>query len=93
MNTKYLFNSSGLWIAFQRGKYVFNTYGKWVGWIPWNDSDVVTPEGEYLGTITDRDRFYKFSYWAYHSYPGYPGYPGYAGFSRLPAGAMDLDLD
>ena len=52
--TEFLFNSSGNWIAFRRrrdDKYVFDAHGKWVGWLPWDDANVVDTKGEYLGTI------------------------------------------
>ena len=97
---KYLFSSSGQWIAFKRDEYVFDTNGNWIGWIPWNDGDVCAPNGEYLGTITQNDRLYRFyarpnkgylGYPGYPSYLGYPGYPGYASYSPLPPLAEDIE--
>ena len=92
-NPQFLFNSSGNWIAFRVGKYVFNTHGRWIGWLPWGDEDVVDTHGNYLGTIVDGDRFYRFHYRPYRGYPGYPGYPGYAGYSALPFMAQDIDVE
>lgn len=98
---QYLFDSRGAWIAFRRGKYVFDPSGGWMGWLPWDDKDVVDKSGNYLGTIYAENRLYSFrfhpyrgypGYPAYPSYPGYPGYPGYAGYSPLPVGAQDVDL-
>ena len=100
MKTEYLFNSSGQWIAFKRDKYVFDTNGNWIGWTPWNDGDVCAPNGEYLGTITQNKRLYRFyaqpnrgypGYPGYPDYPGYPGYPGYANDSPLPPFAEDIE--
>lgn len=98
--TKYLFSSSGQWIAFKRDKYVFDTEGNWIGWTPSKDGDVFNPNGEYLGTITQNNRLYRFSdrpnrgypgYPGYPSYPSYPGYPGYKGYSPLPPFAEDIE--
>lgn len=98
--TEYLFHSSGLWIAFKRDEYVFDIEGNWIGWTPWNDGEVVDPDGEYLGTITQNNRLYRFSNRPYRGYPGYPGYPahpgcpgypGYPGYSTLPIFAEDIE--
>lgn len=98
---QYLFNSDGVWIAFKKGKYVFDTDGNWVGWLPWDDRDVVDTNGNYLGTIFDGNRLYHFTthpnrgypgYPGYPGDPGYPGYPGYAGYKLLPRGASDISF-
>jgi len=95
----YLYNSSGEWIAFRKGKFLFDTNGNWVGWFPWSDGDAVDANGQYLGTVVDRDRLYHFTSHPYRGYPGYPGYPGYrgypgypgyGGYSPRPAGARDI---
>jgi hypothetical protein len=95
----YLFNSSGEWICFKVNKFIWDTNGNIIGWLPWGDNDVVTMEGDYLGTIVDKDRIYYFSNHPYRGYPGYPGYPGYlgypgypgfAGYKSLPSGAKDI---
>ncbi|WP_428278154.1 4-fold beta flower protein [Candidatus Palauibacter sp.] len=97
---QYLYDSYGRWIAFRRGKYVFDTAGKWVGWLPWEDGEVVDVEGEYLGTVFPGDRLYTVLAHRYRGYPGYPGYPGqpafpgypaFAGPSRLPPAAVDIE--
>jgi len=97
---QYLYDSSGRWIAFRRGKYVFDTAGKWVGWLPWEDGHVVDVEGGYLGTIFPGDRLYRVlthryrgypGYPGFPGYPGYPGYPGFAGHSMLPPSAVDVE--
>ncbi|MFN2405714.1 MAG: 4-fold beta flower protein [Pyrinomonadaceae bacterium] len=92
MNVQYLFNSRGEWIAFKKGKYVYDTNGEWVGWLPWDNNDVVDVSGNYLGTIFNKNRFFKVTYKPYRGYPGYPGYPGYAGYSPLPPNATDIEL-
>ncbi len=98
---QYLFNSSGSWIAFRVGKYVFDVNSECLGWLPWNDEEIVRIDGEYLGHIYPGDRLYRRHYNPYRgypgypgypSYPGYPGYPGYAGYSRLPTGTDDVEL-
>lgn len=80
----------GNWIAFRQGKYVFNKSGKWIGWLPWDEKDVVDTNGQYLGTIFESNRLYRLSH---HSYRGYPGYPGFAGYSPLPSGTSDVELE
>ena len=87
---QHLFNSSGEWIAFRIGKYVFDNQGIWIGWTPWDYSEVVDIEGQYLGHIFLGDRFYHKYYTSYRGYPGYPGYPGFKGYSRLPSGYEDV---
>jgi hypothetical protein len=71
----YFFNSSGEWIAFRKDKWLFDTKGTWVGWFPWGDADAVDTQGNYLGTIVNKNRLYQFSGHPYRGYPGYPGYP------------------
>ena len=105
-NIQYLFNSSGLWIAFVKDRYVFNQEGSWIGWLPWKDGYAVDKSGSYLGSIIEdpngKSRFYKFlnlpnrDYPGYPGYPGfagYPGYPGFAGCSLLPPMAADIQLE
>lgn len=96
---RHLFDSSGRWIAFQKGRYVFDTNCKWIGWLPWNNVDVVETTGNYLGTIFFDHRFYRRinmpyrsypGYPGYPSYPGYPGYPGFAGYSSRPPFTEDI---
>ena len=91
----HLFNSAGEWIAFRIERYVFDVDGEWIGWLPWNDGEVVNPDGEYLGTICLTNRLLRFDDRPYRGYPGnpgYPGYPGFIGFCPLPPGAHDLAL-
>jgi hypothetical protein len=101
MAVQYLFNSSGSWIAFRVGKCVFDTKCHWIGWMPWDDTDVVTTEGEYLGTIVENDRFYRFGDKPSRDYPGhpgcpghpdFPGHPGYLAYSPLPPNAEDIRI-
>jgi hypothetical protein len=50
---QHLFNSSGSWIAFRKGKFVFDSNCNWIGWLPWNDGDIIDIRGQYLGSIFD----------------------------------------
>jgi hypothetical protein len=102
MAVQHLFNSSGEWIAFRDGKYVFATDGSWIGWLPWDQAEVVDTTGSYLGHIYGKNRLLrKFSrayrgypeYPGYPGYPGNPGYPGYAGYFKLPNGLTDVDRE
>lgn len=95
--TGFLFDSSGNWIAFRRNstdKFIFGKDGNWIGWLPWNDAEVVDKDGKYLGTIVG-NRLVAFGrpsrgYPGYPGYAGYPGYPGFAGYKPLPPGASDV---
>lgn len=52
--TVHLFDSSGDFVAFRRthdDRYLFDVDGNWIGWFPWGDADVVTEDGDYLGTV------------------------------------------
>jgi hypothetical protein len=51
MSVQFLFNSSGEWIAFRQDRFVWDKDSELIGWLPWDDVDVVTIDGEYLGTI------------------------------------------
>jgi hypothetical protein len=96
---EFLYNSAGQWIAFRQGKFVWDKEVELVGWSPWGDGDVVTMDGDYLGTIFPGNRLYRKTDWVFRGYPeypghpeypGYPGYPGYAGASPLPLAAEDI---
>lgn len=89
---KYLFNSSGEWIAFKIDSFIYDTNGNWIGWTPWNDDYAVDTLGNYLGNII-ADRLFYFYSAPYRGYPGYPGYPGYGGFFPIPSGAKDVKFN
>ena len=99
MDFQYLFNSSGEWIAFRQGQDVFDDRCNWIGWLPWDDNEVATREGEYLGTIVDENRFYYFGDRLERSHPGPSAPPTYPAFPvrpeaatcvALPVGATDI---
>ena len=101
MAVAHLFDSRGSWIAFRKEEYVYDPDGKWIGWLPWDDDDVVDRDGAYLGTIVNKKRLYRLSARPNRGYPGYPGhpghadypgYPGHAGTDLPPFGAEDLNL-
>lgn len=50
----YLYDMAGAPIAFRRSwddPYLFGLDGHWIGWCPWADCEVVSPEGRPLGAI------------------------------------------
>jgi len=84
--TVHLLDSSGDFVAFRRSdddRYLFDVDGNWIGWFPWGDADVVTEDGDYLGTVMG-NRLLRRGTQPYRGYPGYPGYPGYAGYPGYP---------
>jgi hypothetical protein len=96
---EHLFDSAGNFIAFRRGQYVWNARGEWIGWLPWEDGDVVSRSGDYLGTIFPGARLYRRTDWlyrgqpgrpAYPGYPGDPGEPGFAGYAPFPPFTRDV---
>ena len=100
MKIKYLFNSSGEFIAYRSGNYLFDSKNNWIGWLPWNDNEVVNQMGEYLATIYN-DRLFEFSrreiknHPGFTSFPGHPGYiedPGYGGSTSVPPFAQDVNI-
>ena len=58
VSINYLFDSAGRWIAFRKRRYVFDRDSRWIGWTPWDDNEVYSPNGSYLGTITYGNRLY-----------------------------------
>ena len=95
----YLYDSRGEPIAFRRGRNVHNMRGDWIGWFPWNDADVVTPGGAYLGTVVGDELLKKVGR-ANRGHPGNPGnpgnpgapgHPGNRGSRGLRAGYVDVD--
>lgn len=101
-NIDYLFNSQGLWIAFRQGRYVFDSESQWIGWTPWGDNDVVTPDGVYLATIVEENRLFKLNTFRDRGRPHHPATPffpgifpdpGVAGKIILPRFAEDVKLD
>ena len=100
MANQHLFNSGGDWIAFRVERYVFNNLSDWIGWLPWEDEDVFTPNGDYLGTIVPGDRLYRFSNRPLRApplpplppLPPIPALPALRGGMLLPVGAENVDL-
>lgn len=98
MEAKYLFNSKGEWIAFTVGEYVYDCDSDCIGWIPYDNDDVVDLDGDYLGTIFG-NRLYNIlnkplrgynGFKAYPKYPGYQKFPGYVEYEELPLGIMNV---
>ena len=84
MEVKFLFDSKGEYIAFRLGQYIFDTGINWIGWLPWEDGEVVSVDGEYIGTIWSENRLYYFSRRKFKMHPGYPGFPGHVGYPGYP---------
>lgn len=100
MEVKYLFDSKGEWIAFIMGEYVYDYDSDCIGWIPYDNNDVVDLDGDYLGTIFG-DRLYNIlnkplrgynGFKAYPKCPGYQKFPGYVGYGEVPPGTRDVKI-
>ena len=100
MPDQYLYNSRGEFIAYRIGDFVFNNNNEWIGWLPWDDQEIVSQMGEYVGTIY-KDRLFHFSrreikeHPGYTGFPGHPGYiedPGFGGSTTIPSFASDIDM-
>ena len=98
---QYLYNSKGEFIAYRIGGFVYDNNNKWIGWLPWDNFEIVSLMGEYLGTI-HKDRIFIFSrrgfkeHPGYTDFPGHPGYiedPGYGGSTSIPSFAKDIDIN
>ncbi|WP_230532812.1 hypothetical protein [Microvirga roseola] len=100
------FNSSGEWIAFRREKndrHLFDKQGNWIGWFPWDETEVVDVNGDYLGTVIDGDRIYRRTTYqppkprpgvpVYPGNVGYVGYPGFTSYCTPPRGFEDVDTN
>ena len=99
--TQHLYHSEGVWIAFRKESMVFDRDGHWIGWLPWDDLEVVDTSGNYLATIVDGDRLYRDEdgkitdfapYRGRPTEPEFAWYPGFAGSALLPAHMKDLKL-
>jgi len=89
---QYLFNSAGDWIAFRQEKHVFDNRCNWIGWLAWDNRQVATLEGEYMGTIVDVNRLYFFADRPRRPNPGYPSRPTYPTLPDSPGLAASVDL-
>jgi hypothetical protein len=59
---KHYFSSSGVWIGFRmvdNDRYLFDRKGNWIGYFPWADNEIVSVEGQYLGTVFYENRIYR----------------------------------
>lgn len=101
METLNLFNSSGEFLAVKRSKYLFDSKSNWIGWLPWDDGEVVNRYGEYVATIFE-DRLYTNTRREFKQHPGYadfPGhigsvdYPDYPGSKSIPTFMIDVDME
>lgn len=104
MDTRFLFDSEGSWVAFVDGRFVFARDGSLLGWTPWDDhpDEVVNPSGDYVATIVGEnghERLFRFRDQPYRGYAGrpddpgyrYPGHPGWIEATVLPIGAEDVN--
>lgn len=55
MVTRYIFNTSGEYVAFKSGDNLFDKECNWIGFIK-NDNEVYNTKGKYVGYILDDDR-------------------------------------
>jgi hypothetical protein len=95
---KYLYNSSGEWIAFRDAQYIYDPEGEFLGFMADGDEDIVDIESRYFGSIFFGDRLYRkvFPPELQARYPGYPGrhtrpqFPGFADPVPVPVEADEI---
>jgi hypothetical protein len=56
MSVRYIFNTSGNYVAFVQGNHLFDTNSHWLGFIEDGDDVYSAEDGSYLGTISADDR-------------------------------------
>ncbi|WP_243371426.1 hypothetical protein [Microvirga solisilvae] len=102
---KHYFSSSGVWIAFRlldNDRYLFDRKGNWIGYFPWADNEIVSIEGQYLGTVFYENRIYRRSspppkkrdigFVMDPADAPYVSHPGHAAPYAPPHGYKDVDM-
>lgn len=56
MSVRYIFNTSGNYVAFVQGDHLFDTNAKWIGFIEDGDDVYSAEDGSYMGTLSTDDR-------------------------------------
>ena len=56
MAVRYIFNTSGNYVAFVQGNHLFDTNSNWLGFIEDGDDVYSAKDGSYLGTLSADDR-------------------------------------
>lgn len=56
MSVRYIFNTSGNFVAFVQGSHLFDTKSKWIGFIEDGDDVYSAEDGSYMGTLSSDDR-------------------------------------
>lgn len=95
---KYMYNSTGEWIAFRDGASLYDVHGEFLGYMAENGVDIADIEGRYFASIYYGDRVYRklFAPAMDARYPGRPGrrpppdFPGLAETAPVPVEAQDV---
>lgn len=56
MSVRYIFNTSGNYVAFVQANHLFDTSSKWLGFIEDGDDVYSAKDGSYMGTLSTDDR-------------------------------------
>jgi hypothetical protein len=56
MSVRYIFNTSGNYVAFVQGNHIFDPRSKWLGFIEDGDDVYSANDGSYMGTLSTDDR-------------------------------------
>jgi hypothetical protein len=56
MSVRYIFNTSGNYVAFVQGNHLFDTNSRWLGFIEDGDDVYSAEDGSYVGTLSADDR-------------------------------------
>jgi len=102
---KYYFSSTGVWIGFRlvdNDRYLFDRKGNWIGYFPGSDNEILSIEGQYLGTVFYENRIYRRSspppkkrdigFVMEPADAPYVSHPGHAAPYAPPHGYKDVDM-
>lgn len=102
---KYFFSSTGVWIAFrlsENDRYLYDRKGNWIGYFPGSDNEILSVEGQYLGTVFYENRIYRrtspppkkrdIGFVMEPADAPYVSHPGHAAPYAPPHGYKDVDM-
>jgi hypothetical protein len=85
MTFRYLYNTSGKYVAFISQNNVFDPNSEWIGYVL-NGNEFYWKDGKFAGYIMDDDRVLKnqLEIERFPAFPPFPPFPPFAPFPPLP---------